>query len=101
MNKVEQVPIHGPSYTAGINDADAILGALWSDLFNKDLVKAEAADFFDRWRGRLRAKAAADSAPFRRADDEFVALVSTYLNKEQSVGFVREFNALRLKVTWG
>lgn len=101
MDKVEPVMIHGPSYTTGINDADSIIGALWSDLFNKDLIKSEGADVFDNWRGRLRSMRSADSAPFKRPDDEFVSLVSSYMNKKQATEFIREFNALRLKVTWG
>ena len=42
------------AYVKGVHDADAIVGALWSDLFNKDLVKAAAADYFDKWRTRIR-----------------------------------------------
>jgi hypothetical protein len=34
---------------------DRFIGALWTDLFNKDLVKAEGAHFFDQWRERIRA----------------------------------------------
>ncbi len=41
----------------GIQDADAMVGALWTDLFNKDLIKPDGADYFDRWRGRIRALA--------------------------------------------
>lgn len=45
------------AYAKGLHDADEMIGALWSDLFNKDMVKAGGADYFDSWRGRIRALA--------------------------------------------
>jgi hypothetical protein len=47
-------PIHAASYSAGLKAANEMVGALWSDLFNKDLVKAAGADFFDKWRQRIK-----------------------------------------------
>jgi len=41
------------AYAKGLRDADEMIGALWSDLFNKDLIKAAGADYFDKWRGRI------------------------------------------------
>ncbi len=38
-----------------IQEADAMVGALWTDLFNKDLIKPDGADYFDKWRERIRA----------------------------------------------
>jgi hypothetical protein len=43
------------AYAQAIQDANQMIGALWSDLFNKDLVKAAGADYFDRWRDRIKA----------------------------------------------
>ncbi len=40
-----------------IQEADALVGALWTDLWNKDLIKPDGADYFDKWRGRIRALA--------------------------------------------
>lgn len=37
-----------------LDEADKLIGALWVDLFDKDLVKSEGADVFDKWRERLR-----------------------------------------------
>jgi hypothetical protein len=34
---------------------DRFVGALWTDLFDNDLVKSEGADTFDKWRERIRA----------------------------------------------
>lgn len=45
------------AYAKGLRDADEMIGALWSDLFNKDLVKAAGADYFDKWRSRIREMA--------------------------------------------
>ncbi len=46
-----------------IQEADAMVGALWTDLFNKDLVLAEGADYFDKWRLRIRALTLPSKAP--------------------------------------
>lgn len=43
------------AYAQGVADADQLIGCLWVDLFNKDLVKASGADYFDKWRDRIRA----------------------------------------------
>jgi hypothetical protein len=43
------------TYAQGVADADQLIGCLWVDLFNKDLVKASGADYFDKWRDRIRA----------------------------------------------
>lgn len=40
---------------SAIDEANQMVGALWSDLFNKDLVKAAGAEYFDRWRERIKA----------------------------------------------
>jgi hypothetical protein len=48
------------AYVKGLHDANNIIGALWSDLFNKDLIRAEGSDYFDKWRGRIRALAIID-----------------------------------------
>lgn len=45
------------AYARGLHDANEMVGALWSDLFNKDLVKAAGADYFDKWRDRIKALA--------------------------------------------
>lgn len=43
-----------------IEEANQLVGALWSDLFNKDLVKADGAYYFDHWRDRIKALAKTD-----------------------------------------
>ena len=53
----EVAPEHMVTYAQGLHDANSMVGALWSDLFNKDLVKSEGADYFDKWRDRIRALA--------------------------------------------
>jgi hypothetical protein len=50
-----EVKAYHVGYVEGLNAADEIIGALWSDLFNKDMVNRGADEFFDRWRSRLRA----------------------------------------------
>jgi hypothetical protein len=42
------------AYAQGIEDANQMVGALWSDLFNKDLIKAAGANYFDQWRDRIK-----------------------------------------------
>jgi hypothetical protein len=42
------------AYAKGVRDADEMVGALWSDLFNKDMVNRGADWFFDKWRARIR-----------------------------------------------
>jgi hypothetical protein len=51
----EQEEARADGYSKGVEDANQMVGALWSDLFNKDLVKAEGAEFFDKWRARIKA----------------------------------------------
>lgn len=46
--------IHAASYSAGLRAANEIVGSLWSDLVNKDMVNRGAEYFFDRWRQRIR-----------------------------------------------
>lgn len=58
-----EVKAYHAGYIEGINAADQIIGALWSDLFNKDMVNGGADDLFDHWRFRLRAMKA------NRSDD--------------------------------
>jgi hypothetical protein len=39
---------------AALLETDEMVGALWADLFNKDMVKPGADWFFDKWRARMR-----------------------------------------------
>ena len=47
---------------AALRETDQMVGALWADLFNKDMVKPGADWFFDKWRAQMRdiARAALD-----------------------------------------
>ncbi len=70
----EPPPTHGASYNQGLADADVLIGALWSDLFNKDLVKAAGADYFDTWRARIKELKASEPNVTARERQLFSAL---------------------------
>jgi hypothetical protein len=47
------------TYEQGIMDADQMVGALWADLFDNNMVKSQGAWWFDKWRARIKELAPA------------------------------------------